>query len=337
MPHPNRALAVRRNISGAPSPSLTIPHHTTSSCLPVRPYQNLNVEVVLHVKRLFEQRKHLHLLHEARRNLHADAATIHVGGLTLEVISRARRGIVHTIRSFHPTDAVDADVREALCGMLRQKGCSLLHLDLGCSSGFEGTLLGEGMLLRGTDLELAPTRLRVLKLSRMGLLGEVPTNLCKCVWLHTLELQDNGLIGHIPTEIAKLRRLETLALHGNALSGDVPAESLAQLTQLGTLTLGGDLGGNEKLAIGRSGAAILQFALPEADLHLCSVISDEPASPNAPASVGVGVALSPLGINRPYERAMAAAERGRDAGGAGAAVSEAPTGGRFAAEDELEA
>ena len=91
-----------------------------------------------------------------------------------------------------------------------------------------------------------------------------------------VDLQDNQLSGALPIELGKLRQLEELVLHGNALSGAVPAASLAKLTRLHLLTLGGELGGNENLTISRRGASVLTGALPEAQIYLPGVIADEP-------------------------------------------------------------
>ena len=119
----------------------------------------------------------------------------------------------------------------------------------------DGLSLADGLLLPPSG-PFACHRLRVIKLARMNLAGEIPKVLGKCVWLQVLELQDNWLRGRIPETLCRCTQLYTLALHGNALSGQVPAEGLAKLTSLAMLTLGGELGGNDELFISQSGAEV---------------------------------------------------------------------------------
>ena len=352
--------------------------------------QQINVEIVLHVKRLFEQKKQvcvcllcvgvgacicpylcvhspfrptrpiacqLHLLYEARKGLDADAASTHEGALTLEVAQRATRGIVRTIKAARSAAPIDDEVRhqdshtvlatadlctpltvlrvlhdcvcvlqvrDALCEMLRGRGVALFHLELSGSDGLQGVELGRGMLLRplipgDPGGELAPTRLRVLMLAGLGLVGHIPPELSRAVWLKTLELQNNALDGPVPAELGTLHQLETLALHANALSGEVPALELTSLTKLSTLTLGGDAGGNAELSITRSGESALRAALAEAELHLpTNVTNDDPPSPDSRAA-GAGSAKADAAAGEP----SADVERL----GVEELLSEAPTGG----------
>ena len=123
-------------------------------------------------------------------------------------------------------------------------------------------MLGGGwLLLGGGQGNLMCHRLRVLKLARLKLVGEIPKMLSRCIWLTSLELQDNWLHGKIPDVVGKLTRLETLALHGNSLDGLVPSEAICMMSRLQTLSLGGEAGGNDDLRVSAKGAKSIRLVL----------------------------------------------------------------------------
>ena len=240
----------------------------------------LNVELVLHVKRLYEQRKQLHLLYDGRKALGEPSSLWHVGDLNLEAISRASRGLVLQLLCPRPPDPVDDTAKDALRELLQRSPCHLNALDLTGSRGFEGVELGAELLLPPSapqktapqnavppavppTVQLACRRLRSIKLGALSLSGLIPPALASCVWLETLELHDNWLCGELPHALGELRMLQTLSLHGNQLSGLLPVETLCRLTKLGMLTLGGELGGNDELHTTRTAVVALERALPD--------------------------------------------------------------------------
>lgn len=79
-----------------------------------------------------------------------------------------------------------------------------------------------------------------LDLSGNSLSGEIPSELCK--WLPnlvTLDLSHNQLSGGIPPEIADCNYLNTLVLSGNKLSGTIPSR-LSDLSRLKTFSVSGN-------------------------------------------------------------------------------------------------
>ena len=232
----------------------------------------LNVEIQLHVKRLFEARKRLSILYDGRKSLGAfdDSITRHEGELTKDAIGRAAKGVLTRLECPDMNEPVSIGTREALQGLLQTAPCFLAELNLSGSDGLHGIELGDGLLLPPGGAPLQCTGLRVIKLARLKLSGELPKALfLRCVWLRVLELQDNWLRGKIPDAVGQCKMLETLALHGNALEGEVPAVSIVELRRLTLLTLGGDLGGNDELWLSPVGLRAIESTLGEqADLYL---------------------------------------------------------------------
>ena len=243
----------------------------------------VNVELVLHTRKLYEMRSTIAMLHEGRAALDAHGpAAEHEGDLTREAIGRAAQGTIRRLVCLKGRTALGEDVRDGLIAMMQSGPCLLTHLHLTSTPGLEGTQLGGtryfgGLLLPAAGTTLECHRLRSLRLSSLGLEGPLPEALAQCVWLHTLELQDNRLIGEVPEALGSCSRLHTLALHGNRLRGLVPAAALAQLTSLCTLTLGGGgAPGNEGLYITRSAATALETALAYAEqLLLPRMVEDD--------------------------------------------------------------
>ena len=238
---------------------------------------NINIEIQLHTKRLFEAKKKLHMLYDGRKSVGAfdEAICKHEGELTKAAIDRASKGIITKIACPEGAEAISAGTREGLATLLQSNPCALTELNLAGSKGLDGVELGDGLLLPPGGGALTCVRLRSIRLSKCKLGGEIPKALHLCAWLQTLELQDNWLRGAIPEALGKCTALETLALHGNALSGEVPCTALACLTRLGMLTLGGELGGNDDLTIARSGAAALKVALADAELYLPKKLTED--------------------------------------------------------------
>jgi hypothetical protein len=141
--------------------------------------------------------------------------------------------------------------------------------------------------------------------------------------MHGLELQDNWLRGRIPDVLGKLTQLTTLALHGNTLEGLVPHQAICAMTQLGTLTLGGDVGGNDDLSVTAEGAAAIRVALsPDADIFLPKISEGE---------MGESAALEQANAVA-KERAMAQEKEETEEAARRAAAQEAATKRREAAK-----
>ena len=239
-----------------------------------------------------------------------DAVAVHEGELSKEAVERASKGVVRRLVCPNNGGAgkVAPAAREALGAMLKAAPCTLLELNLTAAPGLDGVELGDGLLLPTGGGQLACYRLRTLKLARTKLGGEIPKALQRCVWLQTLELQDNWLRGKIPDTLGKCTMLETLALHGNTLDGEVPAAALAQLVLLTTLTLGGEVGGNEDLYVTRVGAEAITRALPDATVYLPKEI-DRQGEGDAEAAA----ALAKASAGKEAEEAAAAASVAEEA------------------------
>ncbi|KAL2915804.1 hypothetical protein HK105_204751 [Polyrhizophydium stewartii] len=67
-------------------------------------------------------------------------------------------------------------------------------------------------------------QLRVLELNRNRLQGRIPFEIGQLVHLERLWLSDNNFLGEIPTSIGNLRNLQTLVLSHNQLYGEIPSE-----------------------------------------------------------------------------------------------------------------
>ena len=74
-----------------------------------------------------------------------------------------------------------------------------------------------GVVVRGT-----PGRVTELRLSGLGLTGQIPPELGELPDLQHLDLSDNQLAGVIPAELGDLVNLQELYLEGNRLTGCVP-------------------------------------------------------------------------------------------------------------------
>ena len=68
------------------------------------------------------------------------------------------------------------------------------------------------------------------------LTGEIPPELGDLIHLDKLRLEWNELTGEIPPELGNLANLRSMGLYGNRLTGEIPAE-LGQLTKLGAIWL----------------------------------------------------------------------------------------------------
>ena len=224
--------------------------------------QMLNVEIAIHIKRLYEYKKRLHNLYEWRKIIGEEVEASYAGTLTKEVIQRAARGIILNLSCPRQRKSVGKSEQEALAAVLQRAPCYIQSLDLTSCSGFEGVNLSDHLLFSADREELACVRLRSLRLPGLGLCGKIPLGLSSCTRLEVLELHDNNLLGNIPETFSKLAMLTTLSLHGNKLDGDVPTEALSALSRLSMLTLGGDLGGNEGLRVSRTALKSLEQALP---------------------------------------------------------------------------
>ena len=78
------------------------------------------------------------------------------------------------------------------------------------------------------------TELRELMLRRSGLGGPIPSEIGRLVNLEVLNMAQNDLTGPIPRELGNLVDLTYLSLWANELTGDIPAE-LGNLTALETV------------------------------------------------------------------------------------------------------
>ena len=78
-----------------------------------------------------------------------------------------------------------------------------------------------------------------VRLSRNGLMGDIPVELAQLSQLVVLDLSENDLLGPIPAELGQLSQLRELNLSANNLKGPIPVE-LGQLSQLRQLFLAGD-------------------------------------------------------------------------------------------------
>lgn len=102
----------------------------------------------------------------------------------------------------------------------------LQALDLNGNWGLTGPLPAELFSL---------SRLRVLRLFRVGLAGPLPPEIGQLTELRELMLRYSGLGGPIPAEIGQLVKLERLNMGQNDLSGPIPSElgNLVHLEYLG--------------------------------------------------------------------------------------------------------
>ncbi|XP_010939310.1 LRR receptor-like serine/threonine-protein kinase HSL2 [Elaeis guineensis] len=75
------------------------------------------------------------------------------------------------------------------------------------------------------------TKLEVLWLPFVNLVGEIPDSVGNLANLKILDLSNNGLTGRIPASIGRLRSVEKMELWRNQLSGELP-QSLGNLTSL---------------------------------------------------------------------------------------------------------
>lgn len=75
-----------------------------------------------------------------------------------------------------------------------------------------------------------------LDLSRNGLRGGVPAEVCRLAHLQCLYLHDNQLVGRVPPSLGELLSLRTLHLAGNQLTGPLPSE-LSALQDLAVLNM----------------------------------------------------------------------------------------------------
>ena len=243
----------------------------------------LNVEIQLHVKRLYAERKKLNLLFESRASLGAndDAVCKHEGELSEVALGKAAKGLVTKLACAGGSQSISADVLTQLQALLHSPSCMLKELSLSATSGLEEVELGPGLLLPAEGETLACVRLVHIRLAKMGLVGGIPEALAQCTWLQVLELQDNQLTGPLPVCLANCEHLATLALHGNLLTGAVPGAELATLLSLSTLTLGGEVGGNPNLYVTQTNAAAIAEALPDAEIYLPRVVADNYVPPPA--------------------------------------------------------
>lgn len=93
--------------------------------------------------------------------------------------------------------------------------------------------------MKGIPLEYVGEQillLRILDLSENKLVGGIPKELTKLVYLQYLNLSRNSLNGSIPKKIGDLKQLESLDLSHNKLSGSIP-QSLASLNYLSYMNL----------------------------------------------------------------------------------------------------
>ncbi|CAA7034659.1 unnamed protein product [Microthlaspi erraticum] len=75
------------------------------------------------------------------------------------------------------------------------------------------------------------TKLRYLRITNSGLVGEIPDSIWNLVSLKNLDLATNGLTGEIQDSIGRLRSIYQIELFDNQLSGKLP-ESIGNLTRL---------------------------------------------------------------------------------------------------------
>lgn len=203
------------------------------------------VEIQLHLRELYEIKEASHTLYEDARQLQLfDSLTLmHQGQLSAAVLKRAHRGVVRKIRSLHSemTPKMCAEVQS----LLQTRRCPLFELDLtgstditddGCSvqPAFAGWTLQQLLDPGGGDLHCE--HIRILKIGRLGLCGEIPDCLQQCKSLASLWLERNDLVGQIPGWIGNLKGLRSLSLSQNRLTGSIPRD-LAECKWLETLTL----------------------------------------------------------------------------------------------------
>jgi hypothetical protein len=122
----------------------------------------MNVEIQLHVKRLTEMRKTLHILYDGRRALRAneDEVATHEGELTKAALERASKGIVTRLRCEDSQEKVPKGTVEALAAVLQASPCMLTELSLTSTQGFEGVELGNQLLLPADSGQMNCFRLR---------------------------------------------------------------------------------------------------------------------------------------------------------------------------------
>ena len=92
----------------------------------------------------------------------------------------------------------------------------------------------DGVVLDGTSGRVAE-----LRLSDLGLTGQIPPELSSLFNLQVLSLSENQLTGEIPLGLGYLSNLRVLSLSDNQLTGWIPPE-LGNLTNLQELQLGGN-------------------------------------------------------------------------------------------------
>ncbi len=112
--------------------------------------------------------------------------------------------------------------------------------------GSRGTLSGSGSIdwdgetaissWEGIRVYGTPSRVRMLRLTDVGLNGSIPTELGELSGLSRIDLDENDLTGGIPAELGRLSQLTHLYLFGNQLSGGIP-EELGNLSRLQVLYL----------------------------------------------------------------------------------------------------
>lgn len=197
------------------------------------------VEIQLHVRSLFILKGDLHTLYAGARVLGAmdDMMIAHEGVLTDAVLEKTKRGVLRKLGIAGAP--VTSEGRGELIKILQKEPCPLLVLDATsctCDEGaaFAGMSLAD-VLLPSTGT-LACRRLRELKLTKVGLCGELPEDLRQLNELRDLRLGYNALSGPIPEWIGELTALRMLAMGGNKLTGAIP-EALGRCTELGTLAL----------------------------------------------------------------------------------------------------
>ena len=185
------------------------------------------VEVQLHVRDLFELKSDLHVLYGGARVLGAmdDVMVKHDGLLTAEALERASRGVVRKL--ICASSAIEESAKDQLAVLVRREPCALLEIDLtsckvGDAPAFDGWTISR--VLEPTTGTLACRRLRILRMSGVGLMGEVPECLSQMRSLTDLRLATNRLTGRIPGWLGQLTRLEVLMLGGNQLEGEIPPE-----------------------------------------------------------------------------------------------------------------
>jgi hypothetical protein len=220
------------------------------------------VEIQLHLRALFELKHDLHTLYNASRllGIARAAGSNYDGAISDDVIEAARAGKVRQINCSHTM--LEPPMRDKVAALFALDPCPLLELSLteplqsdgqraftgkslewllhGGSAGPAGPAGPSGFagLAAADGVAVAPSqvlcqRLRVLKLSRSGLSGPIPTAIGLCRELQRLLLNENELHGDIPAEIGQCTKLVDLFLAHNQISGGLealgPCSALKQL------------------------------------------------------------------------------------------------------------